>query len=155
MLEVGDVAPGFSLLDADMDEFELDRERGQHHVVLFFYPRAKTPGCTLQATELSDQESAFARNACIVVGISPDEVNTNAAIRDGEGLALRLLSDEDGEVCRQYGVYRAPTAKGGRIGVERSTFIIDRDGVIRHILRDVSPRGHAAEVLHLVRQLDT
>lgn len=155
MLQVGDVAPSFSLPDADMEIFDLAAERGLHHLVLVFFPHANRPGCTLQAADFSDHEDEFARFGCIVVGISPDDCMTHADFRDRHGLSIRLLSDEDAEVCQQYGVWQSRKVDGiERTGVVRSTFIIDRDGVIRHVLRDVSPRGHAAEVFNLVRNLE-
>lgn len=156
MLQIGDVAPAFSLPDSDMEVFDLASEIGRHHIVLYFYPRANTPGCTLQAADFSDHEDDFARHGSIVVGVSPDDCLTNAEFRDLHGLSLRLLSDEDTEICRLYGVWRTRTVDGvTKAGVARTTFIIDKQGVVRHVLRDVSPRGHAAEVFNLVRNLET
>ena len=151
----GDRAPQFALPDADMEMFELADALRSNHVVLYFYPRANTPGCTRQAADFTDRENDFARHGCVVVGVSPDDCLTLADLRDEHGLSVRLLSDEDSEVCRQYGVWRKKEVDGfSKMTVLRSTFIIDRDGVIRHALYDVNPRGHAAEVLELVRAMD-
>ncbi len=156
MIQVGDNAPDFALPDADMELFELGAELGRNHVILYFYPRDNTPGCTMQAAEFSDHEDEFVRTDSIIVGVSPDDCLTHAEFRDLHGLSVRLLSDEDTEVCRLYDVWRARVVDGvERMGVARTTFVIDKQGVIRHILRDVSPRGHAAEVLKLVRNLET
>lgn len=154
MIQPGDVAPDFALPDADMDVFELSAEHSRRHVVVYFYPRDKTPGCTIQAEEFSDLEMDFARHDCVVVGISPDDCVTHAEFRDNHGLSVRLLSDEDREVCEVYGVCQQRVVDGvERNCITRTTFIIDKTGLVRHILADVSPRGHAAEVLSLIKQL--
>lgn len=156
MLQSGDIAPAFSLPDADMETFDLSSVRGRHHVVLYFYPRDNTPGCTLQAAEFSDHEDDFAREGCIVVGVSPDDCLTHAEFRDQHGLAVRLLSDTDTEVVRRYGVWCEKEVDGvTKMGVARTTFIIDKQGIIRHVLRDVAPRGHAAAVYKLIKELDS
>jgi len=156
MLQSGDPAPSFTLPDADMETFELSELKGKHHLVLYFYPRDNTPMCLRQAAEFSDHEDDFLRHGCLIVGVSPDDCLTHASFRDENGLSIRLLSDQDTEVCRQYDVWRAREVDGHtRMGVLRSTFIIDRDGVIRHALYDVSPRGHAAAVFELVKELES
>ena len=155
MLQCGDVAPLFSLPDVEMEVFDLASELVRHHVVLYFYPRDKTPGCTLQAADFSDHEDEFLRHDTIVVGVSPDDCLTHAEFRDEQGLSVRLLSDADLEVCRMYGVWQQKEVDGhSRMGVQRSTFVIDRQGRIRHAFYNVSPRGHAAAVFELVKQLD-
>jgi thioredoxin-dependent peroxiredoxin len=156
MLQSGDIAPTFSLPDADMADFDLATENGKRHVVLYFYPRDKTPGCTLQAADFSDHEEEFARHDCVVVGVSPDDCLTHAEFRDEQGLSVRLLSDADTEVCRLYHVWRPKVVDGvEKVGVLRSTFIIDKQGVLRHALYDVTPRGHAAAVFELVKELES
>ena len=154
-LRPGDRAPQFALPDADMEMFELADVLRSNHVVLYFYPRANTPGCTRQAADFTDREGDFAALGCVVVGVSPDDCLTLADFRDEHGLSVRLLSDEDSEICRRYGVWRKKEVDGfSKMAVLRSTFVIDRDGVVRHALYDVNPRGHAAEVLELVRAMD-
>lgn len=154
MIQIGDPAPVFTLPDADMEMFDLAEQIGRHHVVLYFYPRDKTPGCTRQAEDFSDYETDFAKRECIVVGVSPDDCLTHAEFRDEHGLSVRLLSDEDKEVCQLYGVWQSRMVDGvQRHGLVRTTFIIDKRGVVRHILNEVAPRGHAAEVFKLVSQL--
>lgn len=156
MLQSGDLAPLFSLPDADMEIFDLVSLRGKQHVVLYFYPRDNTPGCTQQAADFSDREGDFAAHDCTVIGISPDDCLTHAEFRDEHGLSIRLLSDQETEVCQLYDVWRAWEVDGlTKMRVLRSTFIIDKEGVIRHALYDISPRGHAAAVFDLVKQLNT
>ena len=155
MLQSGDIAPAFSLPDADMEIFDLASVAGKHNVVLYFYPRDKTPGCTRQAADFSDHDDEFARYDCIVVGVSPDDCLTHAEFRDQEGLSIRLLSDSDTEVCRLYNVWQEREVDGmKKMGVRRSTFVIDKQGRIRHALYDVTPRGHAAAVFELVKELE-
>ncbi|MBL8435693.1 MAG: peroxiredoxin [Zoogloea sp.] len=152
----GQPAPLFSLPDADMEMFDLASVLGSHHVVLYFYPRDNTPGCTRQAIDFSDHDADFTKEKCIVIGISPDDCLTHADFRDEHGLSVELLADEEGEVCRLYGVWQSEMRDGVmKRGVRRSTFIISSDGVLRHVLHDVNPRGHAAEVFQLVKQLNS
>ena len=155
MLRSADTAPLFSLPDGDMETFDMAQVRGNRHVVLYFYPRDNAPTCTRQAEDFSDHEDAFNRLDCIVIGISPDDCLTHAEFAAEHGLSIRLLADTDAEVCRLYGVWREKEVDGiKRKGVLRSTFIIDKDGIIRHALYDVTPKGHVAEVLALVRELE-
>lgn len=154
MLTAGQPAPLFELPDADMALFDLREQLGQHLFVLYFYPKDDTPGCTLQAIEFSEREDAFAACGCEVLGVSRDECFTHADFIDKHGISIRLLSDTDAEVCRLYGVWQEREVDGRlRMGLVRSTFIIDHKGVIRHAMYGVQPRGHADEVLALVRQL--
>jgi len=156
MLQSGDLAPLFSLPDADMEIFDLASLRGKQHLVLYFYPRDNTPGCTLQAADFSDREGDFAAHDCTIIGISPDDCLTHAEFRDEHGLSIRLLSDQENEVCQLYDVWRAREVDGmQKMRVLRSTFIIDKEGVVRHALYNVAPRGHAATVFDLVKQLNT
>lgn len=152
MLRPGQSAPQFSLPDADMDTVDLASFKGHSNIVLYFYPKDGTPGCTAQAVEFSDREEQFARCDTVVLGVSCDDCLTHADFRDENGLSIRLLSDDEGAVCRAYGVLREPEPGAKRI--QRSTFVIDKDGVVRHALYGVTPKGHAEEILTLVEQLD-
>lgn len=155
MLQPGQSAPPFSLPDADMETVSLGQFKGRKNVVLYFYAKDGTPGCTLQAIEFSDHEEHFAKHDCVVVGVSCDDCITHAEFRDENGLSVTLLADAEGEVCRKYGVWREPEANAQRRScVQRSTFVIDKKGVVRHAMYGVAPRGHAAEVLALVRGLE-
>lgn len=155
MLHTGQPAPGFALPDADMEMFDIESLRGHQHAVLFFYPKDGTPYCTLEATDFSDHETDFNRLGCAVIGVSRDDFLSHAEFRDKHGLSVRLLSDLEGEVCRKYGVSQMREKDGHRkLCVLRSTFIIDRDGIIRYANYDVAPKGHAAEILQRVKELN-
>jgi peroxiredoxin Q/BCP len=133
----------------------LSEFKGKKHVVLYFYPRDGTPGCTLVTTDFSDHEDQFGQHDCIVLGVSRDDCLTHADFRDREGVTIGLLSDTEGEVCRKYGVLQEKEAEDGcrRECLVRSTFIVDKKGVLRHVAYGVNPRGHAAEVFDLVKRL--
>jgi peroxiredoxin Q/BCP len=153
-LQTGQSAPLFSLPDADMETVDLSRFLGKKHIVLYFYPKDGTPGCTLQATDFSDHEDEFARHDCIVIGVSPDDCLCHAEFRDQHGVSICLLADTEAEVCRKYGVLHEKESNGEKKScITRSTFIIDKRGTVRHALYGVNPRGHAAEVLGLVKLL--
>lgn len=155
MLQVGQPAPAFSLPDASMEMMSLSSYRGKKNVVLYFYPRDGTPGCTIQAIDFSDRESEFARLDTVVFGVSRDDVLSHAAFRDEHGLTVQLLADTEAEVCRKYEVIQEKLVDGRpKASLQRSTFIIDKKGIVRHILREVSPRNHADEVLKFVKQLN-
>jgi peroxiredoxin Q/BCP len=155
MLQAGQPAPAFALPDADMESFDLSELRGKKHAVLYFYPKDDTPGCTIEAIDFSDHDDEFARLGCVILGVSRDDCISHAEFRDKHGLSVRLLADTEGEVCKRYGVWQMKEKDGvKRHGIVRSTFIIDRKGVLRHALYGVNPRGHALEVLALIKQLD-
>ena len=145
----------FELPDADMQPVDLSAFKGKKHVVLYFYPRDGTPGCTMVTTEFSDNEDQFGRHDCVVLGVSRDDCLTHADFRDRHGVTIALLSDTEGEVCRKYGVIQEKQTEEGvrRECLVRSSFLIDKKGVIRHAAYDVKPRGHAAEMFDLVRRL--
>jgi peroxiredoxin Q/BCP len=154
MLHPGQAAPPFVLPDADMQTVSLSAFKGKKHVVLYFYPRDGTPGCTLVTTDFSDHEDQFDKCDCVVIGVSRDDCLTHADFRDKQGVTIALLSDPEGEVCRQYGVIQEKETEGVRREcLVRSTFVIDKKGVIRHAAYGVSPRGLAAEVFDLVKTL--
>lgn len=153
MLKEGDMAPDFELPDADMNIARLADYQGKP-LVLFFYVRDDTPGCTTEAIEFSDRDSRFARLGCAVLGISRDDCIRHGAFREKHGITVPLLADKEGVACRDYGVLAMREVDGvAREGVNRSTFIIDAAGVIRHALHGVVPKGHAEEVLNLVKEL--
>ncbi|SMB27103.1 putative peroxiredoxin bcp [Sterolibacterium denitrificans] len=155
MLKIGQPAPAFTLPDADMELFSMDSLRGKKHAVLFFYPRDDAPSCTREAIDFSDHEDEFTRLDCVIIGISRDDCLRHAEFRDKHGLSVRLLADDDGKVCRQYGVCQMKENDGTRkLCVTSSTFIIDSRGILRHAFYDVKPHGHAVEVLQLVKQLE-
>src|SRR4249919_2867482 len=144
MLKVGQSAPTFDLPDGDMNLVSLNGYRGVNNVVLYFYPKDDTPGCTLEAIAFSELEDAFSSLQTVVLGVSMDDCMSHGSFRDKHGLTVQLLADTEGDVCRKYGVLHEKEIEGKRkTGVLRSTFIIDRKGVLRHAQYGVNPRGHA------------
>lgn len=156
-IEAGQRAPEFELPDADMSIVRLAdylHDATPRNVVLYFYVRDDTPGCTMQAIEFSDLEAAFAQYDTVVLGVSRDDCIRHGVFRDKHGISVRLLADKDGIACRAYGVLTLREVDGVlREGVVRSTFVIDKQGVVRHALYGVHAKGHAAEVLKLVQGL--
>ena len=154
MLQVGQPAPAFTLPDASMEMMSLSTYRGKKNVVLYFYPKDGTPACTIQAIGFSDREDEFSKLDTVVFGVSRDDVLSHAAFRDEHGLTVQLLADTEEEVCRLYDVIREKIVDGHpKEFLQRSTFIIDKKGVVRHIMSDVNPKEHVEEVLKVCKQL--
>ena len=154
MLHTGKAAPTFTLPDADMGLVKLADFKGKKNIILYFYPRDDTPGCTVEAIEFSDLEDELGKLDTIVLGVSRDDCISHAAFRDKHGLAVRLLSDTETDACKKYGVWQEKEKEGiKKMGIVRSTFIIDKTGTLRHTLYGVSAKGHAYDVLQLIKQL--
>ncbi len=154
-LKAGQPAPVFSLPDADMKTVDLASFAGKRWVVLFFYPKDGNPACTQEVTDFSDLEEVFDRENCVLLGVSRDDCLTHAEFRDREGIGISLLSDPEAEVCKLYGVWQPKEVDGHKkYCIVRSTFIIDKAGLIRHALYHVNYKGHAQEVLRLVKELN-
>jgi peroxiredoxin Q/BCP len=147
MLKEGDKAPDIQL-DSDTGEpFRLSSLRGKK-VVLYFYPRADTPGCTVEACEFRDNSKKFAKKNVVIVGISPDVVKSQAKFKDKFSLPFTLLCDVDKTAAQAYGVYKEKNMYGKKVmGIERTTFIIDEDGRIAKIFSKVKAQGHAEQIL--------
>ena len=147
MLKDGDQAPQIQL-QTDADEpFDLDGVRGKK-VVLFFYPRASTPGCTVEACEFRDTFKKFEKKGVVVLGISKDSPAAQTRFKENQGLPFTLLCDEDKKVADAYGVWKEKNMYGKKgLGIERTTFVIDEQGKIQKIFSKVKPAGHAEEVL--------
>jgi len=153
-LQAGMDAPQFELPDADMNMFELGAQRGKKNIVLYFYPKDDTPGCTMEANEFSNLDDYFAKLDTLVVGVSRDECLSHAAFRDKHGLSVLLLSDTESVVCKKYGVLYDKEVDGRKkVAIQRSTFVIDKRGKLRHALYGVHAHGHADEVLKLVKEM--
>lgn len=156
MLEPGIQAPDFELPDAAMDMVRLADFRGKSRVVLYFYHRDDAPGCTVEAIEFSDLSEKFAKANAVILGVSLDDPLCHEVFRDHHGLQVRLLSDEEGNVARNYHTLRETNRDGVvKLSVIRSTFVVDLAGRLCHALYNVIPRGHAADVLKLIQQLGT
>lgn len=143
----GDPAPDFTLPADDGSEVTLSDFRGRR-VVLYFYPKDDTSGCTTQACDLRDALPRIEEAGAVVLGVSPDPVTSHEKFRDKYDLNFPLLADEDQKVCRAYGVWKEKSMYGRTYwGVERSTFLIDEEGVISEAWRRVRPKGHADRVV--------
>ncbi|KPC52536.1 peroxiredoxin [Amantichitinum ursilacus] len=155
MLKEGDLAPEFSLPAADMRPVSLSDYAAQNNiVVVYFFNGDHTPGGITEAVEFSERTDAFKRAGAVVLGISPDDCLAHEAFIDEHGLEFELLSDAESVVSKLYHVVRQWELNGViKSGIERSTFVIDRRGLIRHAFYHVSPKGHAEEILTLVKQL--
>ena len=150
MLQIGNPAPNFTLPDADMAIVKLADFKAANVV----HPKDDTPGCTLEAIEFSDLEDDLCKHDTVVLGVSRDDCMSHADFRDKHGLAVRLLSDTETEACKKYGVWQEKEKEGvKKMGIVRSTFVIDKKGTLRHALYGVTPKGHAHEVLQLIKQL--
>jgi peroxiredoxin Q/BCP len=147
MLKVGDQAPDIRVHTDTGEDFRLSQMKGKR-VVLYFYPRADTPGCTVEACEFRDGIAAFARKGAAVVGVSPDKPAAQAKFKQKYDLPFTLLADEDKSAAEAYGVWKEKNMYGKKVmGVERTTFVIGADGRIEKIYVRVKAQGHAGEVL--------
>jgi thioredoxin-dependent peroxiredoxin len=150
MIEPGDPAPDFELRDQDGRAVKLSDFRGQS-VVVYFYPKADTPGCTTQACGVRDHQADYAEAGATVLGISPDPVAKVKKFHDKEGLNFALLADEDHAVAETYGVWVTKKLYGREyLGNERTTFIVDSAGKVAEVLRKVKPAEHDELVLSAV-----
>lgn len=146
MLNVGDTAPDFSLPDQHGAERRLSDFRGKK-VVLYFYPKDNTSGCTTEAVGFRDIADKFADNNAVVIGVSKDSVNSHRKFADKYSLPFILLADENKKAIDLYGVFKEKKMYGKTVmGVKRTTFVIDEYGVIERIYSDVKAAGHAEEV---------
>lgn len=153
-LKAGIDAPQFHLADADMETFSLVAQRGKKIIVLYFYPKDDTPGCTIEANEFSALDDNFAALDTLVVGISRDDCISHASFRDKYGLSVLLLADTESTVCKKYGVLYDKEVDGlKKVSIQRSTFIIDKSGKLRHALYAVHVHGHALEILNLIKEM--
>jgi peroxiredoxin Q/BCP len=146
-LKEGDLAPDVQLLNERGEPFRLADLRGRK-VILYFYPKASTPGCTIEACQFRDSSSQFAGRNAVIVGVSPDKPEAQLKFKTNRQLPFTLLADVDKAAAQAYGVWAEKSFMGKRfMGVVRSTFVIGEDGRIEKIYRKVKASGHAAEVL--------
>jgi thioredoxin-dependent peroxiredoxin len=140
-------APDFTLPADDGSPVRLSDYRGQR-VILYFYPKADTPGCTTQACDFRDLQPQLRERGAVVLGVSPDSVEDVRAFREKFSLPFSLLADADHQVSEAYGVWKLKSLYGKNYwGVERSTFLIDEEGRIEQVYRKVDPEGHASQLL--------
>ena len=150
---IGQAAPSFTLPRDGGSEVSLSDFAGRI-VVLYFYPKDDTPGCTTEAIDFSADIDAFAKAGAVVLGVSRDTVKKHEKFRDKHSLRVALLADEDGAVCEAYGVWGEKSMYGRTyMGIDRTTFLIGPDGKIARVWEKVKVKGHVAEVLAAVMEL--
>ncbi len=155
MIETGEQAPDFTLPDQDGDPVQLADLRGKT-VVLYFYPKADTPGCTTQACGVRDHLPEYEGSGAVVLGVSPDPVKKVKKFHEKYDLNFPLLADEDHAVCEAYGVWAEKSMYGRTYwGALRTTFVIDAEGLVRHVIPKVSPKTHDEQVLAVLSELAT
>jgi peroxiredoxin Q/BCP len=150
-LEVGDPAPDFSLPSTEGRDVSLEEFRGKKSVVLFFYPKDDTPGCTKEACQFRDDLSRLRTGDAVILGVSLDGLGSHQKFVQKYSLPFPLLSDEKAVVSKAYGVYKKKSLYGRTFwGIERSTFLIGSDGRLRGVFRRVQVDGHSQELLDLI-----
>jgi peroxiredoxin Q/BCP len=146
-IKEGDQAPEIELETDACETFRLSEQRGRK-VVLYFYPRASTPGCTVESCEFRDANQDILSRGAVVVGVSPDTTAAQAKFKKAQRLTFPLLADHDRRAAQAYGVWKEKNMYGKKVfGIERTTFLIDEQGRVAKVFRKVKPQGHAAEVL--------
>ncbi len=154
MLTANQPAPDFRAPNQHNQPVALADYRGKKHVVLYFYPKDDTPGCTVEANQFTALAPEFAKRDAVVIGVSKDSCASHQAFIDKYGLRLDLLADTSGELCERYGVWQEKEKDGvKKMGIVRSTFLIDKHGTLRAALYNVTADGHAQAMLEKVRQL--
>ena len=153
--EVGKQAPAFSLQDQDGNPVSLKSFKGVKNVLVYFYPKALTPGRTVQACLLRDSKQKLSRQKLIVLGISPDPVGRLKKFKDKESLNFSILSDEDHSVAELYGVWSLKKFMGREyMGINRMSFLVGMDGKVKHVLSKVNTKSHHDLVLSLAKDLN-
>lgn len=143
-MEIGKKAPGFTLPGSNGDEISLEQFKGNKNVVLYFYPKDNTPGWITEASEFRDHKKEFEDLDTVILGVSPDTMASHHKFIDKQGIDFILLSDREKKVIELYGVAKV-------VGLERTTFIIDKEGNLVKEYRKVKPKGHAIDVLEYIR----
>ncbi len=153
MVNEGDVAPDAVLTGGEGEQVRISDFRGQK-LVLYFYPKDDTSGCTREAQDFSERADEFERIGTWVVGVSKDDAKSHAKFTNKYELKVRLLSDADGSACEAFGTWAEKSMYGRKyMGIERATFLIDRDGVVKQVWRKVKVPGHAEAVLRAAADL--
>lgn len=154
MLQAQQMAPTFDTVNQDDKPVTLSDYQGKYNVVLYFYPKDDTPGCTIEANQFTELASDFAANNTVILGVSKDSCDSHQKFIEKFGLKLDLLADTSGELCDNYGVWQEKEKNGvKKMGIVRSTFIIDKNGMIADVEYGVTAEGHAQLVLEKIKQL--
>jgi len=151
-LAEGATAPDFTMKDSEGKAIKLSDLKGKKDVVVYFYPKDFTPGCTMEATEFSRDYKKFKDAGIEIVGVSPDDEESHGKFRSKMGMPYPLVADTEKEVSKSYGVYGMKSFMGREyMGVNRSTFLIDKTGKVARVFRKVKPAGHSKEVFEALR----
>lgn len=154
MLETDQKAPVFTVLNQHNDLISLSDYQGKKNVILYFYPKDDTPGCTIEANQFTALASEFAQLDTVVLGVSKDSCESHQAFIDKYGLKVDLLADTGGELCAAYGVWQEKEKNGvKKMGIVRSTFLINKRGELVDVMYGVTADGHALEMLEKVKAL--
>jgi len=150
---VGKKAPDFTLESSAGAKLKLSSQKGKV-VVLYFYPKDNTSGCTVEAKEFRDANDSYIEAGALVLGISPDSIESHCKFIDKHGLNFQLLSDPEHTVAEKYGVWVEKSMYGKKyMGIQRATFLIDKEGRVVHVWLKVKPQGHAREVLEIITSI--
>lgn len=153
-LKEGSIAPDFSLPSSDGTEFRLSDFKGEKNIILYFYPKDNTPGCSKEASDFRDQIRKFRSADAEIFGVSFDSLDSHQKFSGKYKLPFQLLSDVDKAVARKYGVFKKKNMYGRSfMGIERATFVIGKDQKIKKIFRKVKVEGHSAEVLSVLAEI--
>ena len=154
MLEKNQPAPDFSTVNQENKTVKLSDFRNRQNVILYFYPKDDTPGCTIEANQFTEFANEFAAADTVVVGVSKDTCESHQAFIDKYALKVELLADTTGELCESYGVWQEKEKAGvKKMGIVRSTFLINKEGILKEVIYGVTPDGHAQDMLDRVRKL--
>ncbi|MDA0781507.1 MAG: thioredoxin-dependent thiol peroxidase [Rickettsiales bacterium] len=150
----GEKAPDFTLKSDKFDEVTLSKQKNKN-IVLYFYPKDNTPGCTQQAIDFTEKLEEFSKNDTIIFGVSKDDPQTHEHFKSMKSLKITLLSDENLDVIPKYGSWIEKNMYGKKyMGIDRSTFLIDKEGIVRQVWRKVKVKGHVEEVLEEVKKIN-
>ena len=154
MLDKNQTAPAFSTPNQDNEMISLSDYKDKKNVVLYFYPKDDTTGCTIEANQFTELANDFAVADTVVMGVSKDSCESHQAFIDKYGLEVILLADTSGELCNAYGVWQEKEKNGvKKMGIVRSTFLINKEGTLVDVMYGVAADGHAQEILDKVKQL--
>ena len=154
MLQANTPAPDFSVVDQTSTSINLSDFKNKNNVVLYFYPKDDTPGCTIEANQFTELAGDFASLNTVILGVSKDDCESHQAFINKFGLKIDLLADTDGKLCQDYGVWQEKEKNGvKKMGIVRSTFIIDKSGTLVDVEYGVAAEGHAQAVLEKVKAI--
>lgn len=154
MLQTNSPAPDFNCVNQHNQPVKLDDFNGRKNIVLYFYPKDDTPGCTIEANQFTALTEQFNAHDTVILGVSKDTCESHQAFIDKFDLKINLLADTDGKLCEAYGVWQEKEKNGEKkMGIVRSTFIIDKNGKLVDVEYGINPEGHAQDVLQKIKLL--